>query len=60
VEAVAAELGLAGEWIGKLNREAQTAPVLDVRESMMRLGPLHKYRVMLLGPAPDGSCLGAP
>ncbi len=36
VEAAAAELGLAGEWIGKLNREVQTTPVLDFRESMMR------------------------
>jgi hypothetical protein len=48
VEALSAELGLADEWIGKLNREAQTAPVLDFRESVMRLGLLRKYRGMLL------------
>jgi hypothetical protein len=48
VEAASAELGLAGEWYGKLNREAQTAPVLDFRESMMRLGLLRKYRGTLL------------
>lgn len=48
VEAASAELGLADEWIGKLNREVQTAPVLDFRESMMRLGLLRKYRGTLL------------
>ena len=48
VEAASAELSLADEWIGKLNREVQTAPVLDFRESMMRLGLLRKYRGMLL------------
>lgn len=48
VEAASAALGLADEWIGKLNREVQTAPVLDFRESMMRLGLLRKYRGTLL------------
>lgn len=48
VEALSAELGLADEWIGKLNREAQTLPVLDFRESVMRLGLLRKYRGALL------------
>jgi hypothetical protein len=48
VEALAAELNLADEWIGKLNREAQTLPILDFRESVMRLGLLRKYRGALL------------
>ena len=48
VETLSAELGLADEWIGKLNREAQTWPVLDFRESVMRLGLLRKYRGTLL------------
>jgi hypothetical protein len=48
VEAVSAELHLADEWIGKHNREAQTLPVLDFRESVMRLGLLRKYRGALV------------
>jgi hypothetical protein len=48
VEAASAELGLAGEWIGKHNREVQTRPVLELRESAMRLGLLRRYRGMLL------------
>ena len=48
VEAASAELGLAREWIGKHNREVQTLPVLDLRESAMHLGLLRKYRGMLL------------
>jgi hypothetical protein len=48
VEAAVAELGLADEWYGKFNREAQTLPLLDLRESAMRLGLLRKYRGMLL------------
>jgi hypothetical protein len=48
VEAAVAELDLADEWYGKLNREVQTPPILDFRESMMRLGLLRKYRGTLL------------
>lgn len=48
VEAASAELGLAGEWIGKHNREVQTLPVFTLRKSAMRLGLLRKYRGMLL------------
>lgn len=44
VEAASAEPGLAGEWYGKHNRELQTPPVLDLRESAMRLGLLRKFR----------------
>ena len=48
VEAAVAELGLADEWYGKLNRESRTLPLLDLRESAMRLGLLRKSRGMLL------------
>lgn len=48
VEAIAAELNLNDEWIGTLNRESQTAPVLEFRESATRLGLLRKYRGRLL------------
>lgn len=48
VEAITAELGLSDEWIGTFNRESQTLPVLDFRESAMRLGLLRKYQGKLL------------
>jgi hypothetical protein len=48
VEAAVAELGLAEEWYGKFNRESQTLPVLDLRESAMRLGLLRTYKGTLL------------
>jgi hypothetical protein len=48
VEAAVAELGLAEEWIGKLNRENHTMPVLDLRESAQKLGLLRKHRGKLL------------
>ncbi len=48
VEAAAAELGLTNEWIGKHNRESQTAPVLHLRESAQSMGLLRKYRGKLL------------
>lgn len=44
VEAVAGVLPSASDWIGKLNREVQTAPVLDSRQSLMRLGLLRKHK----------------
>jgi hypothetical protein len=53
VQAAVAELDLAEEWYGKFNRESQTLPVLDLRESAMRLGLLRKYRGMLLA-TPNG------
>lgn len=34
----------AGEWYGTFSRESQTLPVLDFRESAMRLGLLRKYQ----------------
>ena len=48
VEAAVAELGLGEEWIGKGNREVQTAPVLHLRESATRMGLLRKHHGMLL------------
>ncbi len=48
VEAAVAELDLGREWIGKGNREVQTAPVLHLRESATRMGLLRKHRGMLL------------
>lgn len=48
VEAAVTELGLAKEWIGKGNRENQTLPVLDLRESAQKAGLLRKYRGKLL------------
>ncbi len=48
VEAAVAELGLGEEWIGKGNREVQTAPVLHLRESATTMGLLRKHRGMLL------------
>ena len=44
VEAAVTELGLAEEWYGKFNRESLTLPVLDLRESAMRLGLLRMYK----------------
>jgi Plasmid pRiA4b ORF-3-like protein len=42
VKAVADILQLDNSWIGKFNRESQTIPVLDFRESAQRLGLLRK------------------
>ena len=42
VEAVAGILRLEDIWIGKNNREVQTYPVLEFRESAQRLGLLRK------------------
>lgn len=48
VEAVVAALDLGQEWIGKGNREVQTAPVLHLRETATKMGLLRKHRGMLL------------
>src|ERR1700744_1834867 len=54
------ELNLGEEWIGKGNREAQTLPVLHLRESAMKVGLLRRYRGRL-GATPRGRSLrGAP
>jgi hypothetical protein len=51
VAAAFAELGFAGEWIGAGNREADTWPVLHLRESAQKFGLLRKYHGRLLGTA---------
>lgn len=48
VEAAVADLGIDEEWIGKGNREVQTAPVLELRESAQRAGLLRKRKGRLL------------
>ncbi|MGH4002096.1 MAG: plasmid pRiA4b ORF-3 family protein, partial [Pseudonocardiaceae bacterium] len=48
VEAALTELRLATDWIGKGNRESQTLPVLNLRESAQKAGLLRKYRGKLL------------
>jgi hypothetical protein len=48
VEAIVEELGLAEEWIGSHNREVQTLPVMEFRESALRLGLLRKDKGLLL------------
>ncbi|GAA0926760.1 IS1096 element passenger TnpR family protein [Pseudonocardia zijingensis] len=48
VEAAMTELGMADEWIGKHNREAQTIPVLELRETAQKMGLLRKNRGRLL------------
>lgn len=48
VEAAMSELGLGEEWIGKGNREVQTLPVLDLRETAQAIGLLRKYRGKLV------------
>lgn len=48
VTAAFTELGLAEEWIGQGNREADTWPVLHLRESAQQLGLLRKHRGQLL------------
>ena len=53
VEATAAELDLEDEWIGKYNRENQTIPVLEFRESAVKTGLLRRERGLLL-PTPAG------
>jgi hypothetical protein len=48
VAAAVADLGLADEWIGTGNRENQTLPVLNLRESAVKTGLLRKHRGRLL------------
>jgi hypothetical protein len=48
VSAAFTELGLAEEWIGQGNREADTLPVLELRESAQKLGLLRKRKGELL------------
>lgn len=55
VEAAVAELGLLDEWVGTGNRESQTLPVLQLRESAQQLGLLRKRRGRLLTTAGGGA-----
>ena len=48
VKAVAEELGIAKTWIGKLNREVQTFPVLAFREAAQQAKLLRKHRGKLV------------
>lgn len=48
VTAAAEALGIADEWIGKLNREVQTYPVLALRESAQKAGLVRKHKGRLL------------
>ncbi|MGH8892672.1 MAG: plasmid pRiA4b ORF-3 family protein [Actinomycetes bacterium] len=48
VEAAWRELDLGDEWYGKGNRESNTLPLLELRESAQRLGLLRKYRGRLV------------
>ena len=48
VEAAVAALDLGQEWIGKGNREVQTAPVLHLRETATKMGLLRKNRGLLM------------
>ncbi|MCL3860797.1 plasmid pRiA4b ORF-3 family protein [Actinotalea sp. K2] len=48
VEAAVAALGLADEWVGTLNRECHTLPVLLARQSAQRLGLLRIARGRLV------------
>lgn len=48
VQEAAGALGLSQTWIGKANRESQTLPVLNLRESAQRMGLLRKYKGRLL------------
>jgi hypothetical protein len=43
VEAAVSELGLGAEWIGMGNRESQTLPLLDLRQTAQEAGLLRKY-----------------
>jgi hypothetical protein len=42
------DLGWAKDWIGKANREDQTLPVLQLRESTQRLGLIRKIKGRLV------------
>jgi hypothetical protein len=48
VEAAWDAIGAGERWIGKVNRENHTPPVLQLRESAQALGLLRKYRGTLL------------
>lgn len=58
VQEVYDELGMSQEWIGKGNREDQTLPVLQLRESAQQMGLLRKNKGRLLA-TPAARRIGA-
>jgi hypothetical protein len=48
VEAASAVVPAMGDWIGKNNREINTVPLLEFRESLQSMGLLRKYKGTLL------------
>lgn len=54
------DLGWASRWIGKANREDQTWPILQLRESAQRLGLVRKLRGRLLLTSPTKKLLNDP
>jgi len=60
VAAAMVELEMEAEWIGKGNREIQTLPVLELRESAQKLGLLRKSKGRLLLTRPAKNLLDDP
>ncbi len=60
VEAAAAALDFGDEWIGTLNRENQTIPMLELRESAQDLGLLRKAKGHLSVTAAGRKLLTSP
>lgn len=56
VRALAEELGITDTWIGELNREVQTVPVLAFRDAAQRAKLVRKHRGTLV-PTPAGRTL---
>ncbi len=54
------ELGWTGQWIGKANREDQTLPILQLRESAQRLGLIRKIKGRLVLTTATRQLLDAP
>lgn len=60
VTATAAVAPRAADWIGKANREANTFPVLEFRESLQQLGLLRKHRGRLVLTRAGAAARGNP
>ena len=54
------ELGWESRWVGKVNREDQTFPILQLRDSAQRLGLLRKLKGRLVLGATVKKALDAP
>lgn len=59
-EAISAVLPTLHGWIGKKNRETQTIPLLNFRESMRELGLVRKFKGKLVLTPAGRSMLGNP